>query len=378
MVGSRPFMLLAALLSLATAANPAPVEMRGLWVVRTGLVSPEAVDRAVDDAARAGFNALFAQVRGRCDAFYPSALSPRGALLAGQPAAFDPLARLVRRARVRGLQVHAWINVLLCAPLGQALPEGHVLRRHPGFAMMARTSAPAEAEGHYLSPSAPGVPEHLEAVVRELVRGYAVDGLHLDYIRYPGPDFDYSSAAIEGFARHRQAAGETPVPPALAPHAWAAYRRGAVTALASRLARAAREERPGIVVSAAVVPDEAQAVHHKYQDWPAWIEGGIVDAVSPMAYSADVRVFRRQLEAVVARTGRQGVVWAGVGAYRLSLAGMAGHVREARAAGASGVLLFSHEWLLPSDARELRAAFGLRAPVARPGLGAASGGTRRR
>jgi uncharacterized lipoprotein YddW (UPF0748 family) len=371
-------MLLAALLSLATAANAAPADMRGLWVVRTGLVSPEAVDRTVDEAARAGFNALFAQVRGRCDAFYPSSLSPRGALLAGQPASFDPLARLVWRARARGLQVHAWINVLLCAPFGQALPEGHVLRRHPGFAMVARAGGPTEAEGVYLSPSVPGVAEHLEAVVRELLRGYDVDGLHLDYIRYPGPDYDYSAAALDGFARDRQAAGEAPAPPALAPHAWANYRRQAVTALAGRLARVARGERPGITVSAAVVPHEAQAVHHKYQDWPGWIEAGIVDAVSPMAYSADARVFRRQLDGVVARVGGGGSVWAGIGAYRLSLAGMAGHVREARRAGASGVVLFSHEWLLPSDARELRAAFGLRAPAARAGPGALPGGTRRR
>ena len=81
---------LAALLTLANAAPPATAEMRGLWVVRTGLVSPEAVDRTVDDAARAGFNALFAQVRGRCDAFYRSALVPRSALLAEQPGRLRP------------------------------------------------------------------------------------------------------------------------------------------------------------------------------------------------------------------------------------------------------------------------------------------------
>ena len=39
--------------------------MRGLWVVRTALVSPEAIDRVVDRAQAAGFNALFVQVRGR-------------------------------------------------------------------------------------------------------------------------------------------------------------------------------------------------------------------------------------------------------------------------------------------------------------------------
>ncbi|HVR69357.1 MAG TPA: family 10 glycosylhydrolase, partial [Vicinamibacteria bacterium] len=359
-------MLLAALLTLANAATAAPMEMRGLWVVRTGLVSPEAVDRVVDDAARAGFNAVFAQVRGRCDAFYPSALSPRSALLQGQPAAFDPLARVLWRARARGLAVHAWVNVLLCAPHDQPLPPGHVLRRHPGAAMLARSSGPTDAEGLYLSPSAPGVPEHLEAVVRELVRAYAVDGLHLDYIRYPGPDYDHSPAALDGLARHQRLAGEPPSPPSLAPQAWADYRRSTLTALAGRLARAARQERPGITVSAAVVPDEALAVRHKYQDWPAWTLEGILDAVSPMAYSADARVFRRQLDAVVARARGRRAVWAGIGAYRLSLAGMAGHVREARAAGASGVILFSHEWLLPSDAGELRAAFALRPPAPRP------------
>src|SRR5512144_741243 len=97
---------------VAGATTP---ELRGLWVVRTALVSPEAVDRVVDDAAEAGFNALFVQVRGRGDAFYESAIVPRSVLLEHQPRAFDPFARLLERARQRQLQVHAWVNVLLTA-----------------------------------------------------------------------------------------------------------------------------------------------------------------------------------------------------------------------------------------------------------------------
>src|SRR5262245_51775245 len=114
--------LLALLLSAPTLQPlPGPLEMRGLWVVRTGLVSPEAVDRVVDEAARAGFNALFVQVRGRGDAFYASYLVPRSELLRGQRADFDPLGRLLARARERGLQVHAWVNVLLSAHFGVPL-----------------------------------------------------------------------------------------------------------------------------------------------------------------------------------------------------------------------------------------------------------------
>lgn len=374
-------LVLAALLALANAAAPDAPETRGLWVVRTGLVSAESIDRTVDDAARAGFNALFAQVRGRCDAFYRSGLAPASGLLEGQPATFDPLAHLLRRAHARGLQVHAWVNVLLCAPAGQPLPAGHVLRRHPGYAMAARFAArPRESEGVYLSPSAPGVGPHLEAVVRELVRGYAVDGLHLDYVRYPGPEYDYSSAALGAFARYRQLAGAAPAPPQMVPHSWAQYRRDILTALTGRLARAAREERPGIVVSAAVVADEAQAVHHNYQDWPGWIETGLLDAICPMAYSADPHVFRRQLAAIVSGAGRERRVWAGIGAYRLSLPGMIGHVHEARGAGAAGVILFSHESLMPSDADGLRrGVFSTPAvPAGRPAAESAAGGTSHR
>jgi len=63
------------LLAVLLLAGPLPAaspELRGLWVVRTGLVSPATVDRTVDQARAAGFNALFVQVRGRGDAFYRS------------------------------------------------------------------------------------------------------------------------------------------------------------------------------------------------------------------------------------------------------------------------------------------------------------------
>jgi len=120
--------------ALAAAAAPAPAELRGLWVVRTALVSPQAVDQAVDAAAAAGMNALFVQVRGRGDAFYRSSLAARSPLLERQRRDFDPFARLLTRARAKGMQVHAWVNVLLAAHFGQPLPRGHVLLKHPAVA----------------------------------------------------------------------------------------------------------------------------------------------------------------------------------------------------------------------------------------------------
>jgi uncharacterized lipoprotein YddW (UPF0748 family) len=368
-----------ALLALAVPAAASPAgELRGLWVVRTALVSPASVDRVVDEAAAAGFNALFVQVRGRGDAFYSSGLVPRSILLEGQPRDFDPLARLIHRARARRLQVHAWINVLLVAHFGQPLPRGHVLVRHPEWIMVPRSVAreafdapprrrlqlvaragrrEGDVEGYYLSPSVPEAVDHLESVVRELVRSYRIDGLHLDFIRYPGPDWDHSRAALVAFRRVHGTRALLGGPDRDA-FGWAEYRRRTVTALASRLADAARVERPGIVLSAAVAPDEAQAVHHKFQDWPGWLSNGILGALCPMAYTPDNRIFVEQVEHALARAGGRQPVWAGIGAYRLDVEGIVEKVQLARRAGAGGVVLFSNESLSPADWERLgREAF---------------------
>ena len=304
-------------------------------------------------------------------------------------------ARLMERAHARGLEVHGWVNVLLSAHFGPSLPRGHVLARHPDWLMVPRsvarvalrasagerfrlvwgTRGEGDVEGFYLSPSAPGVGEHLERVVRELVHGYALDGLHLDFIRYPGPDYDYSRPALEGFRRLR-ARRDLLEAPGREPEAWNAYRRDVLTDLADRLSRAARAERPGILISAAVVPDEAEAVHHKYQSWPMWAERGLLDAVCPMAYTPDGRLFRRQIEMARERLGGRQPVWAGVGAYRLPVDGTIERIRTARESGAAGVVVFSHESFSASDLKRLRAeAFpvSVAGPTRSPSVGAESG-----
>jgi uncharacterized lipoprotein YddW (UPF0748 family) len=377
------------------SAVPARAELRGLWVVRTALESPASVDRVVDHAQAAGFNALFVQVRGRGDAFYDSSLAVRSPLLSGQPRQFDPLGRLLQRARARGLEVHAWVNVLLAAHF-TPLPKGHVLERHPDWLMVPRGAARAalasrarvlelvrsagrvdpDVEGFYLSPSAPGVGDHLESVVRELVRRYPVDGLHFDFIRYPSRDYDYSRAALEGFRRRQGQAGDLLSAPAADPAAWARYRQDRVTALADRLARAARSERPRALISAAVVADEAMA-QIKGQAWPLWLARGVLDAVCPMAYTPDSALFVeqvRQARALAEPSGRP--VWAGIGAYRLTVEGTIEKIGLARSAGASGVVLFSHESFRPADLQRLRESAFL--AVARARAAGPAGGAGRR
>lgn len=372
----RTFLSLAgascALPALSARARPV-AELRGVWLVRTGLTSAQAIDSAVEHAAAAGLNAVFAQVRGRGDAFYASDLVPRSPLLERAPKNFDPLAHLIAAASRRGLAVHAWVNALLAANYPGPLPAGHVLARHPDWAMVPRRLAEralrtrgaerltlvrqareqTESEGLFLTPAAAGVHDHLDAVVRDLLSRYALSGLHLDFIRYPDAHYDWSPEMLESFRRAR---GERDLfaGPAASPGAFAEHRRGLLTRLVERLAGSARSVVPGIAVSAAVIADETMARTQKFQDWPAWARSGVLDAVCPMAYAPETRLFESQVRHAVARTG--GRVWAGVGAWRIPVESTIEKIAAARASGAHGVVLFSHESIGAGEARALRAA----------------------
>jgi uncharacterized lipoprotein YddW (UPF0748 family) len=382
--------LFLAALALAPV-TPQPAELRGVWIVRTALASPESADAAVDAAARAGLNAVFVQVRGRGDALYRSALAPRSEVLRGQPPEYDPLARVIAQARPRGLAVHAWINVLLVGGFAVPLPPGHVAAAHPDWLMVPRAAArsalaapaaalpaliegarDADVEGFYLSPSSAPATAHLEAVAHELVSRYAVDGLHLDFIRYPGRDYDYSRAALAGF-RGRRGRGWLLDGPERDPEGFERHRRDAVAAVVARLSAKARRARPGIVVSAAVVPEEA-AMRAKGQDWMRWLAGGALDAAIPMAYTPDSGLFAEQIAALRARVGPRAALWAGIGAYRLDAPGVVEKVRAARASGASGVVLFSSDSLDTAGIdllrREVFAAGDARRGVSAPAAGA--------
>ena len=81
-----------------------------------------------------------------------------------------------------------------------------------------------------------------------------------------------------------------------------------------------------------------------------------------MTYTSDSRVFTQQLEAFRERAGTGRTLWAGIGAYRLDVAGVVEKVTLARRAGAQGVLLFSHESFESGGLRELgQKVFGARA-----------------
>ena len=287
-------------------AAPAPrkpaavVEARALWVNRWDYGSAETIRQVMDVASRAHFNIVYFQVRGPSDARYRSALDPCSTRLCGRlggTPAWDPLEVAVREAHARGLQLHAWINALSgwesassadCRQLvrSEAGEPDHSLIAHPEWAMRTRRGTPMGCpngeEYVFLSPGYPAVRTHLARVVADVVRRYAVDGVHLDRIRYPGPEFGWDPVSLAAFGHD----------PAGDPAGWARFRRELVNATVREVHDSIHAVRP-VPLSAAVWPiydrtrfgwPSSSGSADFYQDTWTWARGGYLDVAVPMTY----------------------------------------------------------------------------------------------
>lgn len=284
--------------------QPPPVRIRAIWVTRWDYKSPSDIAAIMENCHRAGFNTVLFQVRGKGTAFYRSKIEPWADELGGRDPGFDPLAVACREAHRRGLGLHAWVNVMP-GWRGKKPPTNprQLYHAHPDW-FWRDEAGRRQPLGWYnsLNPCYPEVRRYLVAVMREIVNNYPVDGLHLDYIRFPNewhasygrarhvPDYPRDPRTLAMF---RQATGHTP---GSAPRLWDHWRTEQVTRLVREIRAMVRKVRPRVALSAAVgaVPVEAKRRH--FQDVRKWVDEGLLDLVFPMNYTENPKAFADRLE----------------------------------------------------------------------------------
>jgi uncharacterized lipoprotein YddW (UPF0748 family) len=215
------------------ALSQSKFEFRGLWVAASGIDFPLSVkasyqkqelDRIVDVARNGGFNAIIFQVLARGQAYYESSIVPWASYLTSSltvdqdgtlypnlgtppgtkenpPQFYDPLKYLIQKAHQYGIEVHAWINVYNLLTLPDPVYRLAVSQpRHIAIDDSNRWNTKLFAKDNqgnwlitsgntkmiWLDPANPYVRKYLLSVVSELVRKYDIDGIHFDYIRFPG------------------------------------------------------------------------------------------------------------------------------------------------------------------------------------------------
>lgn len=292
--------------SVATTGSTGPVlpvevPERAVWVhlFDPTLTTRSGIEAVVAELAAADVDAVVAQVARRHDAYYDSGYLPPTPDPALEPG-LDVLATLIELARPHGIQVHAWISVgpaIHEAYADLTLPDGHVWLEHgpdSTDSWMTVDEAGTVSREH-LDPGVPAVRDHAVAIVDDVSSLYDVDGVHLDYVRYDGRQWGYNPAALARF--HADTGRDDR--PAVDDADWIAWRTAQTEALVAEAGRVLHERRPGALLTAAVIaggpgPSASpggfagtRAAAEMFQDWPAWLADGSVDAVFAMAYGRE-------------------------------------------------------------------------------------------
>jgi uncharacterized lipoprotein YddW (UPF0748 family) len=336
------------------------------------------VERIIKDAENNNLNTLFVQVHGRADAYYNSDIEPRSETLKGLPLSYDPLKEILESGHAAGLEVHAWVNAYYAwnRPPPMPVSPDHVVNRHPDWLITddegrrideysREEMALKWVEGLYLDPARRAVRDYLVEVSTEIVRKYPVDGIHLDFIRYPGSGFGFNTGLMREFARRfgidplllseRVRSLDHDPQVWLTDDAsivrrwnhyyyalWNAGKARAISDTVRQIYESIKSVRPQVVLSAAVFPDPDKAYYQLSQDWRRWLRRGYLDIVVPMAYHGDINRVRSQVMAAAEVAGRDRV-YAGLGAWIKEPSAISAEIAMLRQEGIKGFSLFSYK-----------------------------------
>lgn len=383
--------LLALMLAWALAPVPAfaqtdsaPEQVRAIWVTRWDYKKGDDVRAIMENCAAMGFNVVLFQVRGNGTVYYPSKIEPwaweltsDGPETTGMDPGWDPLAVAVKEAHARGLELHAYVNVFPAWRTQNYPPRdsGQLWWEHPdwfmcdaaGERMLPRDRSVNPSVGDwysFISPGVPAVQDYLAGLFAEMAANYAIDGIHYDYIRYPaeirevkegyGPrarrmgNWSYDPVSL---ARFSHETGVTS--PDTDPDAWRDWRAAQITATVRKIHAAVNAARPGVVFTAAVMADPADAYETKYQDYVNWMKEGVLDAAITMNYTGDVGQFRERSAKLLEPKPEAGIVVQGLGAgHNAEVLGQ--ELAIVSDLGADGFAFFAYSHLFDRDAGHAR------------------------
>lgn len=271
----------AATSATTTVSKPtAPKEMRAVWVsyielnelfqaAKTVAQAKQAIDTMMREIAVRNLNTVFFHVRANSDAYYKSSyFQPAYTVKKLINAGFDPLAYAVESAHKQRLELHAWIN-----PYRIGTQASYSVSGVPTFS--ATTDGVTR---YYYVPTSAAAQKLIINGVREVLNGYAVDGIQYDDYFYP-PDVlkDTEAAAFEDsdYKAYLKAGGTLSV---------ADWRRAAVSSLIASTHSVTSQAKRIFGVSPAL---NAKHTYAKlYADPLKWLsQSGYVDYLCPQLYT---------------------------------------------------------------------------------------------
>lgn len=198
--------LLILILFLSISLSQPKREIRAVWLTTNYQldwppktynteIQKKSLVEILDNLKSKNFNTIYFQVRSQGTVLYKSKYEPWSQYLKGKMGTtpdYDPLQFIIEEAHKRNIEVHAWLNMVNVksgdSPIEITDPP-HIIISRPEWVRVYNENGNVT---YWLDPGFPEVREYLKNLCVEIVENYDLDGIHLDYIRYPGVEFDDS------------------------------------------------------------------------------------------------------------------------------------------------------------------------------------------
>lgn len=335
-------------------------EIRAIWLDRGTIVrakSEQDLAKIFDQLAAAGFNTVFFETVNASYPIYPSRVAPeQNPLTKG----WDPLAAAVKLAHERGMELHAWVWIFAAANrrhnavMNQPADyPGPVLTAHPDWAMFDRQGRLFDQNNKkaFFDPANPEVRTYLINLLDEISTRYQVDGIQLDYIRYPFQDpsanqsYGYGQAARQQF---RELTGVDPnnvsVSDRILWQKWTDFRIQQIDSFVASVSQHLRAQRPHLILSTAVFPlPRPERLQRLQQNWENWSSRGDIDLMIPMTYALDTNGLKTLAEPVTQSTLGSALMLPGIRLLNLPNTVTFDQIQLLRDLPASGYALFAVE-----------------------------------
>lgn len=299
--------LLLIVLTAATTCAAQKYEVRAVWLTTIGGIDwPRSHDREaqkrelttmLDRLKRAGINTVLLQTRVRASTIYPSDIEPFDLCLTGrhgQSPGYDPLHFAIEECHRRGMECHAWMVTI---PIGKTSEQ-----RFKEFRSRNPQLTKTIGQEGFMNPELQATGDYLARICAEVTRRYDIDGIHLDYIRYP-----------EAWPKARK-------------NGDAAQRRANITSIVRKIHKAVKSLKPWVKLSCSPIGKYGDLTRYRSGGWNAytavsqdaqgWMAEGLMDQLYPMMYFRGNNFYPFALDWQERSCGR--TVVPGLGIYFLS------------------------------------------------------------
>ena len=273
---------------IAEAADENP--MRALWL-RPKETSKAQVETVVEKIYNAGINTIFLETVFNGYTIFP--VTYDGTYLNPDYNGFDVLAAYVDACHSRGMQLHCWVESFF---IGMAWEDAggpvYETYKDKGWLLTDKDGVNYEdtmyGPMYFLNPARPECRDWIVNLYAKFVSEYDVDGIQLDYCRYPektsSKDYGYDDYTINAFI---QAGGSDPTNAqegSAVAEAFVAFKQEQVTKFVKQCSDTLREIKPELIISLSVYPFYDAGKSSFMQSAGLWMEKGYGDLIVPMAY----------------------------------------------------------------------------------------------